>query len=233
VADVPLTKTQTETHTKNLFLRDKKHGLFLVTVSTASAVNTKDSGQKLKLAGKTNLRMADEALLDACLHVKPGTVGPLSIGLCDLLEGGPGKNHARPRPVSAQVPIDSLAPRPQRHVDQIDTCHTSRVFPKGGRRPRAPDTVGKAPANRPKQDEPKPPAVPKKERDKSDKKTARKGDTLLALQWKKEENGRHCLVGNDLVLRYLRLLHSPPVVVQNLGTHSRLVQCSNTGKGSR
>lgn len=38
---------------------------------------------------------------------------------------------------------------------------------------------------------------------------------------------RHCPLRNDLLLRHLRLLHPPPVVVQNMGTHPRLVQYPN------
>jgi hypothetical protein len=81
VANVPLADTSSETHTKNLFLRDKKHGLFLVTVSTQSTVSTKDLGSQLGLSGKVNLRLADAAILSSLLHVQPGHVGPLCLGL--------------------------------------------------------------------------------------------------------------------------------------------------------
>jgi len=75
VTNVPLPRT--DTHTKNLFLKDKKHGMFLVTTRTDSDVNTKALGKALDLKGKVNLRMADEKTLDAVLGVKKGCVGPM------------------------------------------------------------------------------------------------------------------------------------------------------------
>jgi len=83
-ANVPLPPT--ETHTKNLFFRDKKHGLFLVTTRTDSEMNTKALGKALELKGKVNLRLADEALLEEKLGVKKGCVGPLCI-----MNGGEGE----------------------------------------------------------------------------------------------------------------------------------------------
>mmetsp|Transcript_29815 Transcript_29815/g.45203 ORF Transcript_29815/g.45203 Transcript_29815/m.45203 type:complete len:419 (-) Transcript_29815:3137-4393(-) len=76
--NVPIAEP-TESHTKNLFLRDKKHGLFLVSVLPSSQVNTKELGNMLNLKGKTNLRMADPAVLKENLGCEPGTVGPLAI----------------------------------------------------------------------------------------------------------------------------------------------------------
>ena len=68
-----------ECHTKNLFFKDKKHGLFLVSVASDTEVNTKELGSLLKLEGKVNLRLADEELLREKLGVKKGCVGPLCI----------------------------------------------------------------------------------------------------------------------------------------------------------
>lgn len=64
--------------TKNLFLRDKKHGLFLVTVSASQEVNMKDLGTLLKLPG-SNLRFGDEELLREKLGVIRGSVSPFAL----------------------------------------------------------------------------------------------------------------------------------------------------------
>lgn len=64
--------------TKNLFLRDKKYGLFLVTVSATQEVNMKDLGSLLKLSG-SNLRFGDEELLKEKLGVLRGAVSPFAL----------------------------------------------------------------------------------------------------------------------------------------------------------
>jgi Ala-tRNA(Pro) deacylase len=79
LANVPLSSPSTETHTKNLFFKDKKHGLFLVTTATETEMNTKELGRLLKLEGKVNLRLADEDLLECKLGCKKGCVGPMAI----------------------------------------------------------------------------------------------------------------------------------------------------------
>jgi len=187
--------SEKETHTKNLFLRDKKHGLFLVTVHPSSHVNTKELGKMLKLEGKTNLRFADKALLEECLTCQPGTVGPLAIvndveqkvtQVLDqkLLEFE--KIHSHPLRNDASV---ILSPADlQSYLVQVG--HEATVLEFGDAPP-----AGKGPANRPPQSKSKkqpPPqgaaaAAPNATKNK-DKKTAKKGDTLLALQWKKDEN---------------------------------------------
>lgn len=53
--------------------------MFLVSVASDTDVNTKELGSLLKLEGKVNLRLADEALLLEKLGVKKGCVGPLCI----------------------------------------------------------------------------------------------------------------------------------------------------------
>ena len=78
VANVPLASDK-ETHTKNLFFKDKKHGMFLVTHATSTTFNTKQLGALLKLEGKVNMRLADATLLDKHLKAQPGHVGPLCI----------------------------------------------------------------------------------------------------------------------------------------------------------
>lgn len=44
-------------HTKNLFLKDKKHGYFLVTAKTTSDTNSKLVAKGLGLTGKVNMRL--------------------------------------------------------------------------------------------------------------------------------------------------------------------------------
>jgi Ala-tRNA(Pro) deacylase len=78
LANAPLSNPN-ESHTKNLFFKDKKHGLFLVSVAASTEVNTKELGTLLKLDGKVNLRLADEDTLSEKLGVKKGCVGPLCI----------------------------------------------------------------------------------------------------------------------------------------------------------
>lgn len=79
VTNAPLSSDGNQCHTKNLFFKDKKHGMFLVTVASDTDVNTKELGGLLKLDGKVNLRLADEAVLLEKLGVKKGCVGPLCI----------------------------------------------------------------------------------------------------------------------------------------------------------
>ena len=64
--------------TKNLFLRDKKHGLFLVTTAFSQEVNMKTLGTMLGLAG-SNLRFGDEDILLEKLGVKKGSVSPFAV----------------------------------------------------------------------------------------------------------------------------------------------------------
>lgn len=64
--------------TKNLFLRDKKYGIYLITVESSQAVNMKTIGSLLQLSG-ANFRMGDEELLNEKLRVIRGCVGPLAL----------------------------------------------------------------------------------------------------------------------------------------------------------
>lgn len=66
------------TLTKNLFLRDKKHGLFLVTTKADREVNLKVVGNLLNLSG-ANLRFGDEELLQEKLKVIKGSVSPFAV----------------------------------------------------------------------------------------------------------------------------------------------------------
>ena len=66
------------TLTKNLFLRDKKHGLFLITTKADREVNLKVVGNLLNLSG-ANLRFGDEELLQEKLKVIKGSVSPFAV----------------------------------------------------------------------------------------------------------------------------------------------------------
>mmetsp|Transcript_24740 Transcript_24740/g.36475 ORF Transcript_24740/g.36475 Transcript_24740/m.36475 type:complete len:708 (+) Transcript_24740:67-2190(+) len=66
------------TFTKNLFLKDKKHGIYLVTVKSNQEVNLKSFANQLNLSG-ANFRFGDEALLQEKLGVVRGSVGPFAL----------------------------------------------------------------------------------------------------------------------------------------------------------
>lgn len=201
VANVPL--PDTESHTKNLFLKDKKHGLFLVTVRPNAQVNTKELGKALKLEGKTNLRLADAAILDQVLHVKPGCVGPLCMALTnpddlenkvtlvldqDLLSQ---YSHVHSHPLRNDQSVKLTPDALKSYLDQAKVTYVTLEFPAAadGAAP-----TGKAPANRPpatkteKAPKAKPAATATKSAAAHEKKGGKKGETLLALQWKKSEN---------------------------------------------
>jgi len=65
--------------TKNLLLRDKKIGTFLVTALHDRTTDTKTLAKLLKLGGKANLRFADEETLESLLKVKRGAVSALAV----------------------------------------------------------------------------------------------------------------------------------------------------------
>lgn len=207
VANAPL--PDGETHTKNLFLRDKKHGLFLITVATnakhTTPVNTKDLGKLLGLEGKVNLRLADEDTLMEHLQAKPGCVGPLCAALAkpdadpkvqlvldETLFKDYSKIHSHPlrNDMSVSMAPDSL-------LEYLKNAGVEPMMVNFGSEStaNASSSTGKAPSSRPP--ETKQPPMPKeakkaggedKKPAQSNKKTAKKGETLLALQWKKSEN---------------------------------------------
>ena len=180
VEHVPI--PDTETHTKNLFLRDKKHGLFLVTLAPSTNFNTKDLGKLLQLSGKVNLRMADAALLDEVLHVQPGCVGPLDMGIATPTDDMP----------VVLVVDNKLLEYDQIHSHPLYNDQSVKMTPKAFKdffgqinvEPKYIDfsTVSSttvSESNAPKE---------KKEKAAQNKKQSKKGETLLALQWKKNEN---------------------------------------------
>jgi prolyl-tRNA synthetase len=64
--------------TKNLFVKDKKYGMFLITTKANRDVNMKTVGNLLKLSG-SNLRFGDEELLKEKLNVIRGAVSPFAL----------------------------------------------------------------------------------------------------------------------------------------------------------
>lgn len=63
-------------HTKNLFLKDKKGALFLVTAEHATQVNLKNLHKKL---GCGRLSFGNAQLMEAHLGVTPGSVTALAV----------------------------------------------------------------------------------------------------------------------------------------------------------
>jgi prolyl-tRNA synthetase len=183
-----------ETHTKNVLFKDKKHGMFLVSVRPDSDVNTKTLAKDLKLEGKSNLRLADEETLMATLGVAKGCVGPLSIMnntakdvtlVLDerLFANDIQKIHSHPLRNDASTVITPHDLK--RFLESVGVEPV--IIPFATKE----ESSGKAPASRP--DESKEPKGTKKSASNekaqaNNKKSAKKGETLLALQWKKDEN---------------------------------------------
>ncbi len=194
LANVPL--PDGETHTKNVFFKDKKHGLFLVSVKPESDVNTKELGKALDLKGKTNLRLANEDLLMSSLGVKTGCVGPLAImnntakDVTLVMDEGlfaddVKKIHSHPfiNDVSSAIAPTDM----KKFLEAIDVEPVIIPFGVKGEGP----PPGKAPASRPpakKQAKGEKGQKGGNQQKNKDKKTSKKGETLLALQWKKSEN---------------------------------------------
>jgi len=198
VANVPLPPKQT--HTKNLFFKDKKHGKFLVSVKSDSDVNTKALGKDLKLEGKVNLRLADEKLLMESLGVKKGCVGPMCILnntakdvtlVLDerLFENDVERIHSHPLTNDVST---SLIPSDLKRFITEGAGVDPVILPfavKGATPPPSAATGDKS-KQKPKQGK-KGGGENKQGGEKTkkeNKKTTKKGETLLALQWKKSEN---------------------------------------------
>jgi len=186
VANVPLASDK-ETHTKNLFLRDKKHGLFLVTHAVSTTFNTKKLGKLLNLQGKVNLRLASNDLLESHLQVKPGCVGPLCIVndtakevtlVLDKALMDYDFIHSHPLRNDASIKITPAALEEYMFKAGVEpvVVDFSADADEGDSAPAESKQAPKGKKDKQQKQQPK------------DKKTAKKGDTLLALQWKKTEN---------------------------------------------
>jgi len=190
VEKVPLSSEKKETHTKNLFFKDKKHGLFLVTHSVSSTFNTKQLGALLNLQGKVNMRLANAEALEKHLKVKPGCVGPLCIINDDskevnlvidksLLDGTYDYIHSHPLRNDASV--------------KMKPTELEEFFKKAGIEPVVVDFSEKGsvtssqPASSGENATSK--GKPKKQAQKQSKSNQNeKGKTKLALQYKKADN---------------------------------------------
>jgi prolyl-tRNA synthetase len=192
VANVPLPDGGAETHTKNLLFKDKKHGLILVSACTDAEVDTKELAKSLKLEGKANLRLADEATLLEKLGCMRGCVGPLSVanntggdvrlvldeGLLanDRVHSHPMRNDAS----TALAPSDLMKFLREANVEPVFLA-----FPKRGDAPSPSNAAAKSHSSKP--------TIPPKSKDapkaaNKDKKQTKKGETQLALKWSKSEN---------------------------------------------
>lgn len=189
-ANVPI--AEGETHTKNLFFKDKKHGLFLLTCKPDAEVNTKALGKSLNLQGKVNLRLASEDILMASLGVKKGCVGPLSImndtekNVTLVLDEGLlsfQKIHSHPLTNDA-----STAMTPQNFKSYFEKLGVEPVYLPFDA--KSADSSGAAAAKKPQEQKKSGGGKQQQQKKKNNenKKTAKKGDTLLALQWKKDEH---------------------------------------------
>jgi len=187
IENVPLAAG--ETHTKNVFFKDKKHGMFLVCVLPDSDINTKALGKALNLEGKVNLRMAAEDILMSALGVKTGCVGALSIInntdkdvtlVLDegLFADGIKKIHSHPLTNDASTALTPADLKKYLEGAGVEAV----IIPFGAKDANAAAVAVKSPKG---QQQPKKAENQVKNKD---RKTAKKGDTLLALQWKKDEN---------------------------------------------
>mmetsp|Transcript_11435 Transcript_11435/g.10944 ORF Transcript_11435/g.10944 Transcript_11435/m.10944 type:complete len:941 (-) Transcript_11435:188-3010(-) len=192
VANVPI--SEEETHTKNLFFKDKKHGLFLLTCKPDAEVNTKALGKSLNLGGKINLRLASEDILMECLGVKKGCVGPLAImnnaekNVTLILDEGLlafKKIHSHPltNDVSTVLTPDNLKLFLEKlEVEPVLLAFDSKSAASASGPPKAAAEAKKPQGKKGGAQQ------QAKSKNKDNKKTSKKGETLLALQWKKEEN---------------------------------------------
>ncbi len=179
--------SEKETHTKNLFFKDKKHGLFLVVHATKTNMNTKQLGKLLNLDGKVNMRLAEAEFLDEKLGVKPGCVGPLCIIndsskeiklVLDKALMDYDFIHSHPLRNDASVKLTPVAL--QEYLSKAGIEATIVDFSTGDDAAPAPaPTAG---------DKPKSDAKAKQSKGENKDKKKNQEGTKLALQWKKDEN---------------------------------------------
>ncbi|KAL3777740.1 hypothetical protein HJC23_005373 [Cyclotella cryptica] len=192
LTNAPLSTDSNECHTKNLFFKDKKHGLFLVTVASSTDVNTKELASLLKLDGKVNLRLADEELLLQKLGVKKGCLGPLAIMnnvdkdvtlVLDESLLAKVKVHSHPLRNDASVVLapEDLMTFVREYCEPVVVKFSEKMG-------------GKVPSSRPEGE--KGATKPRIEKGEGgagkganvNKKQTKKGETQLALKWSKSEN---------------------------------------------
>ena len=178
--------------TKNLFLRDKKYGLFLVTTKADRDVNMKTVGNLLKLAG-SNLRFGDEELLQEKLKIIRGAVSPFAlindaskeVTFCidkalldeEIINIHPLRND-RTTSISPSALLAFL-----KHIDHNPTI---LEFPAEGAASALPAAPVKAAASKPVK-APKPVAEKTEAEASNDSKNVKK-ETMLGLSAKKDED---------------------------------------------
>jgi prolyl-tRNA synthetase len=175
--------------TKNLFLRDKKYGLFLVTAKANRDVNMKTVGNLLKLSG-SNLRFGDEELLKEKLNISRGSVSPFAlindkakeITFCidkDLLDEDIINIH----PLRNDRTTSISPPNLLKFLEHIEHTPTILEFPAEGEQAPAPAAAPKKPAA-------KKPAASAASADAvhDDSGKNLKKETLLGLSAKKEDD---------------------------------------------
>ena len=126
-------------HTKNLFLRDKKGALYLVTAEEDAAIELKSLHRRLGASGRFSFGSAD--LLMETLGVAPGAVTPLA-----AINDTDGRVTVVLDAGLMQHAVDQLPPAHQHH-DDLARPRRSRPL-SGGDRPHAADRSGDRPGGR-------------------------------------------------------------------------------------
>ncbi|MCR4379105.1 MAG: prolyl-tRNA synthetase associated domain-containing protein [Rhodospirillales bacterium] len=102
-------------HAKNLFLKDKKGGLWLVVAEEGQSIDLKDLRKRL---GVANLSFAKAEILMDVLGVTPGTVTPFAV----INDGG----------AQVRLVLDAkLANAPQTNFHPLDNAQTTTVSGAG------------------------------------------------------------------------------------------------------
>jgi prolyl-tRNA synthetase len=205
VSNVPLPSSD-HVHTKNLLFKDKKHGLFLVTTKADAPSSASDITKSLSklVQGKANFRLASADTLKETLGVEPGCVGPLSLykdtssAITFVLDETLVSNNCSYIHSHPLINTISCMLRPQdllQFITQV-TKHepivlsllidaTSASFSHDSTKA---NTGSSTVDNKSKKKGPSQPASTATAAATTSKVAAAKGETLLALQWKKHEN---------------------------------------------
>lgn len=170
--------------TKNLLLRDKKIGTFLITVLHDRPTDTKTIAKLLKLGGKANLRFADEETLEGLLKVKRGAVSALAV----LNDTGNAVTLAMDKALMEQ-PIVNLHPLRNDRTVAIPTAALLQFVHAAGHEPTMLDFDSVPVA-------PPPGPAPPKEKNRSDSKNG--GDKSTAVAKASASTPGQTLLGIDV-----------------------------------
>jgi len=206
VSNVPLPSSD-HVHTKNLLFKDKKHGLFLVTTKANASSSASDITKSLSklVQGKSNFRLASADTLKDTLGVEPGCVGPLclykdtSSAITFVLDETLVSNnysyiHSHPliNTISCMLrPQDLLQFITQvtKHEPIVLSLLIDATSALSSHDNTKTSTGSSTADNKPKKKGPsQPDASTAAAVTTTSKVAAAKGETLLALQWKKHEN---------------------------------------------